>query len=214
MTKPPGFGPFLSVDGDVLCQEVRARGVDVFAEITLDETEIWRRRAAGAIKLRDLDLLNLLLTLPLDEPHYVAGLSSYETDLLAGVLGVELATDRRGQPYVTRTVRPPLRVDRVTIPGRSWRQALAAAARFGPYCERRILLDHVPTDDDLVWLEAKFLGIGVAVASQTTGQASTVRDLLGSAPFKPERYTGASWKFAEVVFSQTGLAGSVLPGRV
>ncbi|WP_286689387.1 MULTISPECIES: hypothetical protein [unclassified Aeromicrobium] len=205
--------PFLSVDGDVLCQEVRVRDVDVLAEITLDETEIWRRRAVGAIKLRDLDLLNLLLTLPLGKPHYVAGLSSYETDLLAGVPGIELTIDRRGQPYATRTVRPPLRVDRVTVPGRSWRQALAAAARFGPYCERRILLDREPADDDLMWLEAKFLGIGVAVASQTTGQASTVRDLLGPVPFKPERYTGASWKFAEVVYSQTGLAGSVVSRR-
>ncbi len=200
MTRPPGLEPFLSVDGDVLCQEVRVRDVDVLAEITLDETEIWRRRAVGAIKLRDLDLLNLLLTLPLGKPHYVAGLSSYETDLLAGVPGIELTI-------------PPLRVDRVTVPGRSWRQALAAAARFGPYCERRILLDREPADDDLMWLEAKFLGIGVAVASQTTGQASTVRDLLGPVPFKPERYTGASWKFAEVVYSQTGLAGSVVSRR-
>lgn len=209
MTWPAGLEPLLGAEGDAVCREVRARGVDVLAEFTLDETEMWRRRAEGATKLRDLDLLNLLLTLPLGEPHCIAGLSSYESELLAGVPGIELATDQGGQPYATRTVRPPLRVKRVTVPGRSWRQAIVAAAKFGPYCERRILLDRAPSDDDLVWLEAKFLGIGVAVASQ----GSSVRDLMAPAPFRPERFTGASWKFAEVVFAQTGLLGSAGSGR-
>lgn len=213
MTSPLGLKLVLSVDSDVLCRKVRVRGVNVFADITLDETEVLRRSAAGPLKLRNLDLLNLLLTLPIGQPYYVGGLSSHEADLLVGVTGVELATDRRGWPYATRMVRPPLRVDRVTVPGRAWRQALAAAARFGPYCERRILLDQVPADDDLLWLEAKFMGVGVAAASQTAGQGPRVRDLLEPAPFKPDRYSGASWKFAEVVFGQTGLAGSLVTSR-
>ena len=46
-------------------------------------------------------------------------------------------------------------------------------------------------------LEARFYGVGVGIAA---GSGEEPRWLLEPAPFTPERFTGASWKFAESFF--------------
>jgi hypothetical protein len=183
----------------------RSRGVEVVADVSIDLGEVDRRQPYGQVKLANLELLNLLLALPVGQRTRQQDFSMYEWNLLTRANGAcHVSFEPSGDAYVTRVAVPALTVSRITVRSSSWRSALTDASKFAPYCERRILLESTPTHDTLLHLEASYLGIGVALADRTTAtDDATVVELVPAAPFKPERFSGASWKFAEQIFEQT-----------
>ncbi|WP_432245626.1 hypothetical protein ACRB8A_03835 [Arthrobacter sp. G.S.26] len=183
-------------------QEVRVKcaGGWVDAYVSPHEREVLRRRSLGVLAMpQDLESLDILLRVPLEGAVSEAIFSRRERDKLRrlgpGLLQCDV--DGTGRRTVRRLVVPPASVSQIVVRGRNWRSALVRATRFAPYCRRAIMLPAVPVDEEMLLLEARFYGVGVAV-SIGAGEAPVWR--LEPAPFVPDRYTGASWQFSELVF--------------
>lgn len=181
-----------------------ARGdVQLVMEFTLgvDHAVLVDRLRRGSGPITNLEVLNLLIQLPAGRPCWVDW-SKYELQLLRPHFGSALELNqRRGNHYlVTRWLEPAVEVQAVLISGARWDRAIAAASKYAPYCQRRVSVDELPGDEHLFWWEARLLGVGVVTSSGA--------ELLEAAPFAPERYSGASWKFAEQMLASTDLASS------
>jgi hypothetical protein len=165
----------------------------VVAVVRLAEDEHRRRIQAGVEAIRDRNLLATLLKIPADIPIRADSLSRYDREVLcrapAGVAEFLGAT-------VTRLLTPPVRVESVFVPGRQWKTGLRSASRFAPYSERTLVLRRLPGDADDLALEASYFGIGVAVHER-----GRIKSVLDPAPFRPFRFTAASWTFLENVYS-------------
>lgn len=169
-------------------------GCAAAVEVVVDEAEVQRRRAAGGRPILDLDLLNLLLQIPPGRAVTEEGVSGYDWALLvkAARLAAVTVSGMPGNRQARRCAVPPLVVRHVTVTAREWRKGLSAASRFAPYASRELVLDAWPARQDVLLLEASYLGIGVTVRED----AGLCR-VLAPEPFCPARYTGASWLFAE-----------------
>lgn len=173
---------------------VRLRSADVVVDVDIDACEL-EMRDREAVDLAGLDHghLGALLAVPRWERARFASLPSATKSLVRRRPDlVELGRDG----YVTRRVGPPLWVDMVTLPTERWRTGLRTIGRFAPYSARQLQLDKVPRDVDDLCVEATYWGVGVCVAG-----ADGVRQLVEPEPFVPERFTGASWAFAEQTLS-------------
>lgn len=196
-----------SQGGHRLVTRARARGCDVSVDLYIDTLEVERRRRVGLGSLLSLDLLNLLLRLPLGSRFRQQDFSAYQWGLLtrAGE-AVDLERNAGRHGWVTRWAVPPVDVEMVTISARSWRSGLDRASRFAPYAARRVVLERMPIDDTLLRLEAAYRGVGIAVSdSAVGGEEDHFNEIVVGAQFAPQRFTGASWRLAEVLFAQTGL---------
>lgn len=171
--------------------------VEVLVDVDLHVEELRRRAHRDAKTILSLDLLNLLLTMPLSSAVPAERFSDYDwRRLTAGSrIGAVDIADRDARPCATRHAVPPLTVRHATVRARHWRIGLSAASRLAPYCSRDLILDRLPADDLELRLEADYLGIGVRVPDD--GADQPVRRMIEPAPFRPVRYTGASWLFAE-----------------
>jgi hypothetical protein len=189
--------------------------VDATIEVEFDLDELRRRefRTAPTVKL---DAYNILLSMPVGVPQAQSLFSAYEWRALTqAVWAVNLDAGHNGEMVATRHARPPVRVIRANVLGGPWSAALGKAARFAPYCERRIVLPRLPEADTLLKLEASYLGVGVAVpASSSDGSSSgrLLEEVVPAAPFLPSKFTGAAWKFAESVFDQIQMGDAPAPG--
>lgn len=191
---------------DLLVAPLRVRGVDAVLEFEGNRTELARRGPENP-GVASLDTYNILKELPIGAAQPEAAFSSYEWRLLRRAhwaVSFDLASN--GEATVTRYARPPVSVKRANIFGSSWMAALNRASRFAPYCERRIVLPRLPDDEIHLALEASYLGVGVAVQVGTDGHAGSLEDIVPAAPFLAMKLTGAAWKFAETVYSQSQLA--------
>lgn len=186
------------VDAAVTPQvKVKCAGSWVYAEVVPHTQEVQRRRSLGSIDVpHELETLDILLRVPLDEAVSEAVLSRRERDKLRRLSPglVHFDTDGNGKPTVHRLAVPPASVQHVMVPGRNWITALTHATKFAPYCRRSILLSSMPADEDMLLLEARFYGVGIALGRNGGDGLDWI---LEPAPFVPERFTGASWRFAE-----------------
>lgn len=191
---------------------VRARarisGCEIEADLYVNIAEVERRRELGVGALKNLDLLNLLLRMPLGKSAAGTSFSEYEWSLLRAARGAVSLTD---DGFATRCAMPPVDPEMITVHGDPWRYVLRRASRFAPYSARRVVLRRMPDDDVELRMEAVVSGVGVAVATcmDDQGVVLDAREILPSAPFTPVRYTGASWLVAEELYDQSGLAPSL-----
>ncbi len=92
---------------------------------------------------------------------------------------------------------PPVKVRGVRVAAGSWRTGLSSASRFAGYAERTVALGSKPRDPSFAALEATYYGVGLVI-----GEGAGEATLAAPAPFKPERFSLASWLFAEQVYRE------------
>ena len=207
--------PSIATDPGRHVAKVRVRGTDATVEVEFDIDELCRRefRTAPATKL---DTYNILLSMPVGVPCTESLFSAYEWRALTqAAWAVSIVAGQNGEMAATRLARPPVTVRRANILGGSWAAALGKAARFAPYCERRIVLPRLPEGDTLLKLEASYLGVGVAIPASSLDDSSSstpLEEVVPAAPFLPSKFTGAAWKFAESVFDQIQMGDAPAPG--
>lgn len=175
----------------------RLRGLFVHVEVDIDVQEL-ERRERGGLSVAGLGhaRLGALLTIPRWEfarlssiPDAGRRLARARPDLI----------DQRAGGFLRRRVGPPLWVEMVTLPVERWRCGLKAIGRFAPYSARQLQLAHAPEDLNDLCVQATYWGIGVQIAED-----GLVRDVVVPEPFVPQRYTGASWAFAEQTLRAMG----------
>jgi hypothetical protein len=98
---------------------------------------------------------------------------------------------------VASSVSPPVTVSAVSVHARSWRDGFSRISAFAGYAERTVVLPSHPRDSSLAMLEGSYFGVGLVVAD-----ADGETTLSEPAPFTPQRFTLASWLFAEQVYRE------------
>jgi hypothetical protein len=159
-----------------------------------DDVETARRAevALGAITQRGA--LDVLMGLPVGLPVAAGMLTDRERRLLRQVpCG---AVDSDADKVVRRAVAP-LSVRFAVVAASSWREGLAKAGRFAPFCARAMLLPGPPADLDDAGAQASFYGIGMCVL--TSGQ---LRMLVDPQPYVRHRHSAAQWWFMEEIYRQ------------
>ncbi|MFE4518366.1 hypothetical protein ACFRMQ_29780 [Kitasatospora sp. NPDC056783] len=161
-----------------------------------DAQEYQRRREAGTGALGRSDVLDLLMSLPVDEPVPTAALNEAERRTLKAV--PKGAVDRESG-MVTRRAIQPLRVDLAVVFGRGWESAMEKAERFTPFCARAVLVEGALRRREEAMMQADFYGIGLFVAV-----GGDVDVLVPPRPFVRKRHSTAAWRFVEDVHRQLG----------
>lgn len=176
----------------------RGRGQAGSADVAIwvDPVEHGRRRGLGlgGFDEAGVDVFNVLLRLPLGAWVPADELEAFELDAVLGVPGL-VEWDGGG---IVRRAMPPVDPVVATVEHPSWRQALRTAGRFAQYCARRVRLSALPRDDSDLLMEASYWGVGVRVREPGGG----AEELVPEAPFIAQRYTGASWLFAEQLYAR------------
>jgi hypothetical protein len=136
-------------------------GVDAFLLVSLDEYEHQRRRAAGLTTICDGDALRLLSRLPHGEAVRVADLTETERRSLRRLPrgAAEVAGGR-----VTRLGLPPVTLRLAIVMDDAVDRGLDRASRFAPFAPRLLVLTGPAADPAFAEAEARFYGIGLAVA--------------------------------------------------
>lgn len=187
--KPGGLVP-----ADSQIALVKALGSQALIAYQVDERERRRRALARAESLLRPEVLELLMSLPLDEPVPLASLTPAEQRMLARV--PRGAVSRR-ENAVVRHAMQPIRLDLAVVPGRGWESALERAGRFAPFCARAILVDGPLRHRQEAMLQTDFYGIGLLIA-----RGDGVEVLVPPRPFVHKRFTAAGWQFLEEVSRQ------------
>lgn len=192
MSAHPGFtqAPFLESESwSTSLRRARMFGVSAWWAVVPNRGELARREGAQVGALRRLAVVDVLLSLPTDEPVDERSLSPRELRVLAGL--PSCVVDRSGGAVVRRA-SPPLGIDHVVVPAQAFRRGLEAASSFSTYCARSIALAATagPTETDLA--EASYYGVGVFIAD---GDRLVEAVASENMPVLPE--TPASWVFAE-----------------
>lgn len=176
--------------------EAVLRGVEVVVHLSVDRGEISRRVAAGVAgrRLAGMRALGALLELPEGVLVDVATLAPVQRAVMDRLVG---AVDYSVPGFVRRVARPAVWARLVSIQTSRWRDGLRLAGRFAPYSARRLVLDCVPFDVQVLCLEASYWGVGVSVKAEGVD-----RELVPPALFLPTRYTAAAWSFDEELYAQ------------
>lgn len=106
-----------------------------------------------------------------------------------------------GEQFTRRAVAA-VRVRAVMHEGSQWSRALERASRFAPYAQRTVALPRMPRSLARVRTEAAYYGVGVRV-----GFGDDVVWIARPAPFRPQRYSPASWLLDETVLAATTGSG-------
>lgn len=173
---------------------VNILGSQTLIAYRLDEHERRRRACARAESFLRPQVLELLLSLPLEEPVAISSLNPTERRTLAKV--PHGAVSRQGEVVVRRAVQP-VRVDLAVVPGRGWESALERAGRFAPFCARAILVEGPLRRPQEAMVQTDFYGIGLLLA-----RGNTIEVLVTPRPFVRKRFTAASWQFTEEINRQ------------
>lgn len=167
-------------------------GVQALLRYRFDVQEDDRRRQWRLGAIRDPEVLELLLGLPVGISVPVSSLTASERSALRlappGAVEVEAG-------LVTRRAVYPLAVDLALVAAQGWRTGLEVAGRFAPFCSRVMLLRRWPNDAENLRMQADFYGIGVVVANGVN-----VEVMVAPRPFQPWRFTAARWQFLEEVY--------------
>jgi hypothetical protein len=139
----------------------RVLGVDAFLLLGLNEHEHRRRRSARLTAICDRDCLRLLSHLPHGEAVRVADLTDLERRALRRLpQGVAEIAGRR----VTRLAIPPVTIKLAIVVDDVLDRGLDSASRFAPFAPRLLVLTRPPDDLACAQVEARFYGIGLAMA--------------------------------------------------
>jgi hypothetical protein len=136
-------------------------GVDALLFLGLDEHEHRRRRAAGLTTVCDRDSLRLLSRLPHGEAVRVADLTDLER---RGLRRLPRSVAEIAGGRVTRLVIPPVTIKLAMVVDDVLDRGLDRASRFAPFASRLLVLTRPPDDLACAQVEARFYGIGLAVA--------------------------------------------------
>lgn len=167
-------------------------GTEALICYQFDDGEHARRRRTGAGAISSADVLELLLDLPIAMPVPVASLTRRECAALR-LAPCDAVSVCDGQ--ATRHAVAPVTVKLALVAARTWRDGLAVAGRFTPFCARAMLLRRRPADLADVQLQAGFYGVGVIVVDDQSTEV-----LVEPAPFQRLRFTAAGWRFLEDVY--------------
>lgn len=172
---------------------VKLLGVPVEVSFRLVEDELERRVDTGLGALLSYADLTALAELPVDVPVPAQSLPREVVQRLQGITDAAVEHDAG---VFTRRAVAAVRVRSVVHEGTRWAQALERASRFGPYAQRSVVLARMPRNVARVRTEAAYYGIGVRVGSDDDALW-----LAQPAPFRPTRYSAASWFFDETVLA-------------
>lgn len=159
-----------------------------------DPSEIARRATAGLAAITQRDVLDVLMGLPAGLPVSAASLTARDRRILRraphGVMD-------RDHDHLVRRAVPPMSARFVVVAAHTWRDGLAKAGRFAPFCARAILLPTSPADVDDARMQASYYGIGLCVFT-----AGALRMLVDPQPYVRQRHSSAQWWFAEELYRQ------------
>ncbi|MFF4989760.1 hypothetical protein ACFY19_21400 [Streptosporangium saharense] len=139
-------------------------------------------------------MLELLMSLPLDEPVPISSLTPVERRTLAQTPRGAVSCQ---EGVVVRNAVHPLSLDLAVVPGRGWESALERAGRFAPFCARAILVDGPLRRRQEAMVQADFYGIGLLAARE-----DGIEVVVAPRPFVRKRFTAAGWQFLEEVSRQ------------
>lgn len=168
-------------------------GVPVELSFRPVEDELRRRGDAGLGALLSYADLTALAELPVDVPVPTRSLPQ---DVVQRLRGVTDAAVQLEEGFFTRRAVAAVQVRSVVHEGSRWAQALERASRFGPYAQRTVALPRMPRNAARVRTEAAYYGVGVRV-----GSGDDAVWLAHPAPFRPRRYSAASWFFEETALA-------------
>jgi len=184
--------------GSGVATPMTLRGVRAYVDLVPVVDECARRCRADLGSVQDRRTLAALRALPADVPVALSALTTQQRGVLRrmpdGCVTLEEGT-------VTRNLVPAVRVTAAVVAARNWRTGLRRATQFAPFCSRSLVLATVPDDSEELQLEARYFGVGVAIADH-----AQLDWLLYPAPFRPARTTTATWLFEERAFSQVANA--------
>jgi hypothetical protein len=163
--------------------------------------EVARRDVVGLSSITQRDVLDALMGLPAGLPVSVDELSERELRLLRRA--PDGAVDRDAGRIVRRAV-PPMSPRFAVVAARTWREGLAKAGRFAPFCARAMLLSAVPTDLDDARVQASFYGIGICLFT-----SEGLQMLVNPELHVRHRHSSAHWWFAEELHRQVTPPGTV-----
>lgn len=163
------------------------------AVVSVDKVEVARRRACGLVSVESLTALDALLSLPLGVP---VGLSDVGERLGRVVQNAAPGVVDVVDGTVVRRLRVPLTVHGVVVQGRPWAAAMRAAHSFGPFAQRVVVVNKVPSSVQL-W-DAQLCGVGVWVSpGSALDGADEVGVVLAPSPFRASQFKAVGWRFAE-----------------
>ncbi len=168
-------------------------GVPVSACFVWVRDEVDRRLGSGLGPLLGYHDLVALSQLPVDVP---VPLHAIDQETLCRLQHLSKAAVELCEHEAIRRAVAALRVESVEHEDNRWSRALERASRFGPYTRRTVVLPRVPRNVGHVRAEAAYYGVGVRVES-----AGENLWLAHPAPFRPVRYSPASWLFEETVLA-------------
>ena len=159
------------------------------ALVAVDEPEHLRRTDHGLTAIRSLVTLDALLSIPWASPVRVDSLNPTIADRLvrAGDGAVEV-----DGAWVTRLLRPALRVASVLVVARGWRSGVRRSMGYAGLAQRIVVLDRCPAAQSLVASEADVVGVGVWFY-----EGSELRELVPPPAFQRRHWKAASWSFTE-----------------
>lgn len=187
--KPGGL-----VSSDSRIAVVQALGSQALIAYHVDDRERRRRVLARAESLLRPEVVELLMSLPLDESVPLSSLTSTEQRMLARAPRGALSQQ---DSAVVRHAVPPIRLDLAVVPGRGWESALERAGRFAPFCARAILVDGPLRRRQEAIMQTDFYGIGLLIT-----KGDQVEVLVPPRPFVRKRFTAAGWQFLEEISQQ------------
>ena len=168
----------------------------VVAVVAVDGQEHRRRKnlGLGGRRLGNFELLRNLATLPYGQPVPKPGWCS-DGSVRSGSLAACLDLTMTG--FVVRTALVPVEPIEIMISGKSWQRALRKAMVLSQYGPCAVLLDSKPKDVSWVSAQARYWGVGLEIHGP---EQSDVEQLVEPEEFRPSRFTGASWHFAELAY--------------
>lgn len=181
---------FETVPDSVYRHEGLFDGSRLTVTYALEQAEHETRTRAGRRGIHDEFLLAALLSVPEDT---LAKVSPRFDRVLRDAVGLGVAAlvdDPDGSLWAQRRAMPAVAVQHIDITSDSWKCGREIAHRWAGYGPRVV---HVPAADPFDLIEASHYGVGV----------SSDGDLLvPPAPFTPQRWTSARWRFAELVYDR------------
>lgn len=195
LVRTPGPEPLAA---SVTEASLRLLGVPVTVLYQPVEDELQRRADCSLEPLLGYGDLMALAQLPVDIP---VPRSALDHTTVARLSRIPFGAVDVGEQLTRRAVAA-VRVRAVVHEGSQWSRALERASRFAPYAQRTVALPRMPRNLARVRTEAAYYGVGVRV-----GCGDDCVWIAHPAPFRPQRYSAASWMLDETVLAATSGRG-------
>jgi hypothetical protein len=169
----------------------RLEGAELLLAVERDPQEEERRRRVGLGVITSRRVLEFVLTLPRGVAIPRSFLREEDLRLIYALpRGVVDVSDAE----VKIRLMPVISLLSVGVVARSWRAGLRSSSSYAAYCARYVVLDRARSDTQMAAMEARYLGVGLAVRRDRG-----LDWLVSPAPFPSDRFTASSWLMAERV---------------